>query len=104
MFRSIFATTDSKRYFPNITAITTGVPFQWEVLPTVNRNMDFRVTVRDNTFAPGCTDEQDITLDVEGGAGPFVVTSQNTATTWLESESVTITWDVANTDCSTCKL
>ncbi len=100
MFRSIFATTDSKRYFPNINAITTGVPFEWEVLPTVNRNMDFRVTVRDNTFAPGCTDEQDITLDVEGNAGPFIVTSQNTATTWLESESVTITWDVANTDAS----
>jgi subtilisin-like proprotein convertase family protein len=98
MFRSIFATTDSKRYFPNITAITTGVSFQWEVLPTVNRNMDFRVTVRDNTFAPGCTDEQDITIDVEGSAGPFLVTSQNTATTWLESENVTITWDVSNTD------
>ena len=98
MFRSIFATTDSKRYFPNLTAITTGVPFEWEVLPTVDRNMDFRVTVRDNTFAPGCTDEQDITIDVEGSAGPFLVTSQNTATTWTETESVTITWDVANTD------
>jgi subtilisin-like proprotein convertase family protein/predicted Zn-dependent protease len=100
MFRSIFATTASKRYFPNIAAVATGVPFEWEVLPTVNRSMDFRVTVRDNTFAPGCTDEQDITLDVEGSAGPFLVTSQNTATTWLESESVTITWDVANTDAS----
>lgn len=98
MFRSIFATTDSKRYFPNINAVATGTPFQWEVLPTVDRNMDFRVTVRDNTFAPGCTDEQDITIDVEGNAGPFVVTSQNSATTWLESESVTITWDVSNTD------
>lgn len=98
MFRSIFATTDSKRYFPNIDAIRTGVPFQWEVLPTVDRDMDFRVTVRDNTFAPGCTDEQNITIDVEGNAGPFVVTTQNAATTWIESESVTITWDVANTD------
>ena len=98
MFRSIFATTDSKRYFPNISAISTGVSETWEVLPTVNRNMDFRVTVRDNAFAPGCTDEQDITLDVEGNAGPFVVTSQNTATTWFETQSVTITWDVANTD------
>jgi len=98
MFRSIFATEDSKRYFPNIAAVTTGTSVEWEVLPTVNRNMDFRVTVRDNTFAPGCTDEQDITLDVEGSAGPFLVTSQNTSTTWLESESVTITWDVSNTD------
>ena len=100
MFRSIFATTDSKRYFPNIAAVATGSNVEWEVLPTVNRNMDFRVTVRDNTFAPGCTDEQDITLDVEASAGPFVVTSQNTATTWLESELVTITWNVANTDAS----
>jgi subtilisin-like proprotein convertase family protein len=98
MFRSIFATTDSKRYFPNLTAISTGVPYEWEVLPSVNRNMDFRVTVRDNSIAPGCTDEQDITLDVEDTAGPFLVTSQNTATTWLETEFVTITWDVANTD------
>ncbi len=98
LFRSILATTDSMRYFPNITAISTGVPFEWEVLPTVDRNMDFRVTVRDNSFAPGCTDEQDITLDVEGSAGPFLVTSQNTSTSWLETESVTIAWDVANTD------
>lgn len=98
LFRSKFATNDSKRYFPNLTALTSGTNDQWEVLPTVARNMDFRVTVRDNNFAPGCTDEQDITLDVEGNAGPFVVTSQNTATTWLETEIVTITWDVANTD------
>jgi subtilisin-like proprotein convertase family protein len=98
MFRSIFATTDSKRYFPNLPTLTSNTTFDWEVLPTVNRNMDFRVTVRDNTFAPGCTDEQDITLDVEGSAGPFLVTSQNTATTWLETQNDTITWDVANTD------
>jgi len=98
MFRSIFATTDSKRYFPNISTIADNSSFQWEVLPTVDRNMDFRVTVRDNSIAPGCTDEQDITLDVEGSAGPFLVTSQNSATTWLETQSVVITWDVANTD------
>ncbi len=109
MFRSIFATTDSKRYFPNLTNLTNNTDFDWEVLPTVDRNMDFRVTVRDNNFAPGCTDEQDITLDVEGSAGPFLVTSQNTATTWLETESVNITWDVANTDaapvsCSTVDI
>lgn len=98
MFRSKFATTDSKRYFPNINSIINGTSDTWEVLPSVDRNMDFRVTVRDNTIAPGCTDEQDITLDVEGNAGPFVVTSQNSATTWLESQNVTVTWDVANTD------
>ncbi|MEM9545667.1 MAG: reprolysin-like metallopeptidase [Bacteroidota bacterium] len=109
MFRSIFATTDSMRYFPNIATIASNGTFQWEVLPSVDRNMDFRVTVRDNTFAPGCTDEQDITLDVEGSAGPFLVTSQNTSVTWMESESRTITWDVANTDmapvsCSTVDI
>ena len=98
MFRSKFATNDSKRYFPNLTAVTTGTSDQWEVLPTVDRNMDFRVTVRDNTFAPGCTDEQDITIDVVGTAGPFEITSQNSATTWSETESVAVTWDVANTN------
>ncbi|MDJ0674256.1 MAG: proprotein convertase P-domain-containing protein [Calothrix sp. MO_167.B42] len=100
MFRSIFATTDSMRYFPNIATIAANGTFQWEVLPTVDRNMDFRVTVRDNTFAPGCTDEQDVTLDVEGNAGPFLVTSQNSGATWMESESRTITWNVANADVS----
>lgn len=100
MFRSNFALNDSKRYFPNLDTLTANATDQWEVLPTVDRNMKFRVTVRDNTFAPGCTDEQDITLDVEGSAGPFLVTSQNTATVWKEIEDVTITWDVANTDLS----
>ncbi|MDF1697308.1 MAG: zinc-dependent metalloprotease family protein [Saprospiraceae bacterium] len=98
MFRSKFAVPDSKRYFPNLTAVTTNTSDVWEVLPTVDRNMDFRVTVRDNTFLPGCTVEEDITIDVEGNAGPFLVTSQNTATTWLETQSATISWDVANTD------
>jgi subtilisin-like proprotein convertase family protein/predicted Zn-dependent protease len=98
MFRSIFATTESKRYFPNLDSLTANSINEWEVLPSISRDLNFRVTVRDNTFAPGCTDEQDITLDVDGNAGPFLVTSQNDTTVWEELQSETVTWDVANTN------
>ena len=98
MFRSKFATTDSKRYFPNLNAIASNTPDQWEVLPVIGRDMDFRVTVRDNTFGPGCTDEQDMTVTVHDDSGPFTVTSQNTATNWLETQETTISWNVANTN------
>jgi hypothetical protein len=37
-------------------------------------------------------------VTVDGSAGPFVVTSQNTATTWNTQTTETVTWDVAGTD------
>jgi len=97
MFRSRFATAEAARYFPRLQNVVDGTSDQWEVLPTVGRDMDFRVTVRDHFELPGCTEETDLTVTVVGGSGPFQITDID-QTPWLETQNVTIQWDVAGTD------
>ena len=102
-FRSLNPVEDSKRYFPSLEDILSGNNPTWEVLPTVSRDLDFRVTVRDwhdgpGTSDAGCTAEADVTVTVDGNSGPFVVTSHEADATWGANQIETITWDVAGTD------
>ncbi len=98
MFRSLIPSSSPSRYFPNLPAIIAGTNPTWEVLPSVARDMEFRVTVRDlHDGMYGCTDEDNTILTVSGSAGPFVITSQSIPTTWYEGAMETITWNVANT-------
>ncbi|MEY8759372.1 zinc-dependent metalloprotease [Chryseobacterium tongliaoense] len=108
MFRSIFATTSPTRYFPKLSTIVAGYDPSivtdsdyraWEKLPSVARTLNFSLLVRDNRAGGGQTGRDDIQLSVSAAAGPFIVTSQNTAgTVWNTGDSQTITWDVANTN------
>lgn len=102
MFRSFSPTSSPQRYFPELEAIVNGTNPTWEELPSVGRSMEFRVSVRDwdNTNGYGCTIEDNIDLTVSDQAGPFVVTSPNTATSLTSGSSVQVTWDVAGTDVS----
>ena len=98
-FRSLFATEDPKRYFPSIDNIINGTTDTWEVLPTVDRDMDFRLTVRDfHDGMGGCTIEQDVRLTFDSNSGPLVVNTANTSNTDIELQTVTVQWDVAGTD------
>ena len=71
-FRSNSPTTNPTRYFPNLADLAAGVNPTWEVLASVTRNFNFRVTVRDNSPGAGCTDEADIIVGVDGNSGPFL--------------------------------
>ena len=97
-FRSFPPSPEPGRYLPNLQAVVDGVTPTWEVLPSVARTMDFRVTVRDNSSnGISCTDEDDVTITVDDD-GPFAVTSPSgAATVWFETETRTVTWDAANT-------
>lgn len=103
-FRSLFPDNTPSRYFPELTDVISGTSDTWEVLPSVSRNLDFIVTLRDfhngTNASGGCTDEDYMTVTVDGNSGPFLVTNPNTANTHYESEQVTVTWDVANTNSS----
>lgn len=77
-----------------------------EFLPTpdytgftgVNANplsLHFRFTARDGN---GGVNSADMTVLLANGAGPFLVTSPNTAATYPGASVITVTWDVANTD------
>ena len=95
-FRTFDPVPSPSRYFPNLADVPTGNT--WEVLPTVARTMDFRVTVRDNAIPQGCTDEADLTLTVDGSAGPFNVTAPLAAASWTGNSPYTVSWDVSGTD------
>lgn len=69
----------------------------WEVLSSVSRDINFALTVRDNNAGGGQTADDFKTLTTTTSVGPFLVTSQNTASSWLQGETQTITWDVAGT-------
>ncbi len=102
LFRSFPPSDTPIRYCPQLNSILNGnnTAGTGEDLPEESRNMTWRFSVRDN-FAGACAiscDETNITVDTN--AGPFLVTSQNTPTSWVAdgSTTATITWDVAGTD------
>ena len=98
MFRSLSPSLESTRYFPSLSDVINGNSSEWEVLPSVGRTMNFRVTVRDNAPGNGLTDEDDMIVTVDALSGPFELLIPNTGVEWNTGESQTITWDVANTD------
>ena len=99
-FRSLSSSTSPTRYFPNLVDLANGGPFTWEVIPSVTRTMDFRLTLRDNSSAAGgCNDHTDVTLTTDAGSGPFIVNYPNTTgISWLAVSGENVLWDVANTD------
>ena len=99
-FRSNSPTTDSARYFPNLIDLAAGSSPTWEVLPSVTRTMNFRLTVRDQGLnVAGCNDHADVTITTDAGSGPFVVQYPSASSiVWTGLNSETVTWDVAGTN------
>jgi len=99
LFRSYFADSSGIRTFPKIEYIVTNTNNVWEVLPGVSREMNFILTVREDKNGGAKHIQKTNHLTVDKSKGPFVVTYPNQEyITWYVGESVTISWDVANTD------
>ncbi|MEO8768730.1 MAG: reprolysin-like metallopeptidase [Ferruginibacter sp.] len=108
-------TASGTRYLPRLTSILNGALFtnalaggtpnlKVEYLSSVNRTLNFRCTVRDNSpyvsTAPvsvGQTAFTDMVVTVTNTSGPFAVTVPNTNVSWQAGSTQTITWAVANT-------
>ncbi len=103
LFRSWTPSTSPIRYFPRMSSvlagqtITAGDEINVEALPSVARNLNFRFTVRDNKTGGAGNNSDDTRITVSGGAGPFIVTSQNTPVTYTGGSSQIVTWNVAGT-------
>ncbi len=98
-FRSYPPTTSPDRYMPKLEKVLNGtLTSDWESVSTVNRQLNFTLTGRDNVATGGQTKTDNMTVTVTTGAGPFVVTSQNAANISYETGSTqTISWNVAGT-------
>jgi hypothetical protein len=97
IFRSFKPDTAKTRTFPKISSIVNNTSTLGEILPSYTRSLVFRLTVRDNNPGGGGIGIGTITFNVNSAAGPFTVTSPNTAVNWNSSVQQTVTWNVANT-------
>ena len=111
LFRSFPPTLDPSRMFPQLNYVlnynnippsgngTSGssIYATGEYLPTTTRNMKFRVTVRDNSLGSGGIVYADTTISSLATAGPFAITSFNTADRLVIGSTRMITWSVNNT-------
>ena len=104
IFRSYIPSVSPIRYFPKMATIlsglttTSGTEIPVETLPSVARTLTFRLTVRDNRAGGSANNTDDTIVTVDGTAGPFSVSSPNTAVTYAAGNSQTITWNVAGTN------
>ncbi len=113
-FLSWSPTASPSRYFPKLTstiansATTSQVGgdagMLSEALSSVVRTLNFRLTVRDNSpyssTAPikvGQTAFTDMVVTTTTASGPFLVSTPNTAVSWVVGTNQTVTWAVAGT-------
>lgn len=108
------ASVSGTRIFPKLSTILSGLNVtpplpggdagaNIEALSSVSRTLNFRVTVRDNNpyvtgSAIGQTAFTDAVVAVTNTAGPFAVTSPNTAISWGAGGNATVTWSVNGTN------
>ncbi|MGB0383729.1 MAG: reprolysin-like metallopeptidase, partial [Ardenticatenaceae bacterium] len=94
IFRTFNPVAGASRTFPKLSDILNNNSTFGESLPTTNRDLTFRLTVRDNKGGVG---HDSVTLKVNNSAGPFAVTAPNTSLTWNGGSQQSVTWDVADT-------
>ncbi len=96
-FRSWPSLSSPTRTFPRLSDLVNNTTVIGEVLPNVTRALNFRLTVRDNRSGGGGVNYAALSFNVTTAAGPFAVTSPNSAVTLLGGTPITVTWNVANT-------
>ena len=104
-FRSQRPIGSPVRYFPKLSEVAQGnltqtnptVNTAWETVSDVAREFNFAMTVRDNAAGGGQVVSDLVKIDVINSAGPFAISSQTTAETYVAGTTQTIRWEVANT-------
>lgn len=98
LFRSWSPKPQPTRIFPRIEDLVRNVSTIGEKLPPYGREMNFRMTVRDNHPGAGGVDYGLVTFEVSDSAGPFALTFPNGGQFLTAGDVETVTWDVAKTD------
>lgn len=113
-FLSWRPTASPLRYFPKLSSVIANsnttlniggdAGILTEALSSVNRILNFRLTVRDNSpyssttpVKVGQTAFTDMIVTVNASVGPFLVNIPNTAVTWFVGANQNVAWNVAGT-------
>ncbi len=91
-FRNFEPGPEPSRSFPRYSAYRRGSITPWEFLPTVDRQMTFRLVVRDNNPDSGAVVWSTQFINVSGE--PFRVLSPNGGESFEAGTEIDITWDV----------
>jgi hypothetical protein len=91
IIRSIPPGTDSTRTVPNLQDLLDGVTRAGEILPQVDRELNFRFIARDNLMGGGGEAYDEMVITVAGD--PFFITSPN-AGSFDASCELPLTWEV----------
>ena len=94
LFRSNLPQTNNTRYFPSLAKLLSGASHKGEVLPTTSRGINFKLKVTDNK---GGLASDSLKLTSNATSDGFKMTSQAVSKSYTASQSVSLTWDVANT-------
>ena len=97
IFRSFSPVTTGSRTFPKLSSLLNNTQVIGEIMPTYTRSLIFRLIARDNKTGGGGYGMATLSVAVSSTAGPFLLTSPNTAVTLNTNIPQTITWNVANT-------
>lgn len=99
VFRSFTPVSSGSRTFPSLSTILAGnLTNTWEALPSVARSLNFRMTVRDNRSGGGQNNSDNMVVTISSATGPFNVSAPNTAITWSQGSSQTVSWNVAGSN------
>ena len=99
LFRSHPPAEESNRIFPQMFKIVNNTFDIYEVLPDYERDLTFRITVRDNNPDFGGAVWEQVAFKSDGTSGPFSVLSPSVGgESWKVGEYQEVTWDVSNTD------
>ncbi|HRH48807.1 MAG TPA: M12 family metallo-peptidase [Panacibacter sp.] len=98
LFRSFTPAESPSRTFPQLNDILYNSASVGEIMASYARDINLRLTVRDNRYGGGGVCADDMLLTADAASGPFVVTEPAFGTNWNLGESYTVTWDVANTN------
>ena len=97
-FRSLSPTTNPTRYFPKLSSVLAGKLVneqEWEAVSNIARELNFNVTVRDNS--PNVQEQQTATAKMKvtvTNDGPFSIINKKV----FNNTITDITWDTAKTE------
>ena len=92
LFRNYPPTSSPTRCIPPLADVVAGNMNDFEVLPTVSRIINFRLTVRDKNSSGGGIACDDLAITVDASLGAFAVTVPNGGECLNAGVASTITW------------